>query len=337
MITTDSKLFFGVAGALAVAAIAYAIGSMDRMGAIILATAAAGAILVGALTTGRVRPAAAELAAPAPNRSSDPLASTLWPPLCALGAVVFLVGLTVDIPTLTLGLVALAAAAGGWFAQVWREHRDAADPAALYAEQRVVNPAGLPLLAVLTVALVVISVSRVLLAVPKEAATALAIVGAGGIFVVAILVAARASLSGRALVGLLAATGVLVVIGGVVAAGTGEREIERHASAEVTEVARGVAFVEKDLEVVAETGRVIIHFQNEDADQLHNIAVYTDEAADETVFFGPEINGIGERTYAFDIEPGEYFYRCEFHIDTMTGTLTVEEGHHDDEGGEDPA
>lgn len=62
-------------------------------------------------------------------------------------------------------------------------------------------------------------------------------------------------MSGRALAGLLALSGVLAV-GAVVAESVGERDVEPHGGdPSAIEVARGTAFVEKNLTVETETGR----------------------------------------------------------------------------------
>lgn len=327
MFTTDSKLVIGVGAALAVASIAYAIASGDRLGAIVLAGGAAAAVFLGSLLVGRVTPAAVEFVAPVPNRASEPLRPSVWPMVAAAAVVLFVVGVSLDIQTIVFGLVASAVTGVGWFVQALRERRPHADPAAVYAEERVIEPTGLPLLAFLAIAVVVVSVSRILLAVSKNASVVVAIVAAAGVFFVAMLISSRRAVSGRALGGLLALTAVLLVAGGVVAATEGERTIERHAGdASTTEIARGTAFVEGDLTVESETHRVRIRFVNEDEDVIHNIAVFTDDSADEQVYFGSALLSTGEVTYTFGVpEAGEYFYRCEFHPEQMTGTLTVEE------------
>lgn len=328
MLTADSKLLFGTAGAVTVAAIAYAIASGDRVGALALAGAALAAVLIGSFLTGRVRPAMATTAAPPPTRDSDPLAATPWPMLLGLGAVLLLVGFAIDIQTVVLGLIALAVAGAGWVVQVWREHVDRADPAALYAYERVITPAGLPVLALVTIAFVVISFSRILLAIPRDASTAVAIAAALGMFLAAMVIASRSRIPGSALAGLLTVVALGVIVGGIVAAASGERALdETPAVTTVTEVAKGSAFTEKSFTV--QTEAVTIHFRNEDKDVIHNIAVYTDKSAKQAVYFGRDLPTVGQTTYVFRTKPGTYFFRCEFHPQQMTGTLTVEEPHHE--------
>lgn len=322
MITSDSKLLFGIGGVAAVLAIAYAIGSGDRMGAITLAAAAAASVFLGAFVVGRApTPAAAAAPAPLPSRESNPVASSPWPMAAGIAAVLLAVAFAIDIPAVVLGLVAVACTAAAWFVTVWREDPDA-DPAAEYAEERVIAPAGLPILGLAGIAVVVIAVSRILLAVPKEASTAIAIAAAAAIFVGGIVVSARSRVSGSVLAGLLVLVAGLLVAGGVVAAANGEREIEHHpGSTRLDEVAQGTAFTKKQLTAVGPN--VAIEFVNRDEQAIHNISVYTDESAKQDIFFGDAIVGLGKRTYVFRAQPGTYFYRCEFHPTQMTGTLVV--------------
>jgi plastocyanin len=67
-----------------------------------------------------------------------------------------------------------------------------------------------------------------------------------------------------------------------------------------------------------------LHFENDDGGQTHNFAIYTDESATTPKFQG-EIT-TGPQTVDYDIPKlpaGTYFFRCDIHPTTMTGTLTV--------------
>jgi plastocyanin len=60
---------------------------------------------------------------------------------------------------------------------------------------------------------------------------------------------------------------------------------------------------------------------NEDS-MPHNVAIYRDESATETVFVGELVTGT---TIVYEVpalEPGTYFFRCDMHPD-MKGTLIV--------------
>jgi plastocyanin len=74
-----------------------------------------------------------------------------------------------------------------------------------------------------------------------------------------------------------------------------------------------------------------IAFDNQDPGQLHNVAIYTD-ATGATGLFTPgvtagegAVQGPGSITYDVDPidQPGQYFFRCDIHPTTMTGTFVV--------------
>ncbi|MGH2724385.1 MAG: cupredoxin domain-containing protein [Actinomycetota bacterium] len=73
-----------------------------------------------------------------------------------------------------------------------------------------------------------------------------------------------------------------------------------------------------------------VDFTNDDS-TVHNWALYTDSSAEEHLGGGTiqEQIGAGEST-TYDVdpidEPGQYFFRCDFHPTTMTGTFVVAEG-----------
>ncbi len=74
---------------------------------------------------------------------------------------------------------------------------------------------------------------------------------------------------------------------------------------------------------VSAGAQVTIHFDNQD-DVPHNFALYTDGSAQTVIFRGDIINR-GTTTYTFTAPaaPGDYFFRCDVHPMTMTGTFTV--------------
>jgi plastocyanin len=66
-----------------------------------------------------------------------------------------------------------------------------------------------------------------------------------------------------------------------------------------------------------------LFFRNLDG-QPHNIAIYTDDAATESLFVGETITDAAVLYEIPALEPGTYFFRCDVHPD-MTGTVIVEE------------
>ena len=83
-------------------------------------------------------------------------------------------------------------------------------------------------------------------------------------------------------------------------------------------------------EIVVETGRqVAITFDNQDDSILHNWAVYESEEAANSgaaaIAGSPVENGPLVQEIVFDApEAGDYFFRCDVHPTTMTGTLVVQ-------------
>ena len=92
----------------------------------------------------------------------------------------------------------------------------------------------------------------------------------------------------------------------------------------VTVVAKALAFDKRTINA-SPGARVTVILDNQDAGVLHNIAFYTNRSASQVIFRGVTFPGIAQRTESFDSpnSPGSYFFRCDVHPDTMTGTFAV--------------
>jgi plastocyanin len=67
-----------------------------------------------------------------------------------------------------------------------------------------------------------------------------------------------------------------------------------------------------------------ITFDNQDAGVQHNIAIYTDESVTVSKFVGAPVTGIATQDYQVPaLDAGTYYFRCDYHPDTMHGTVTV--------------
>jgi plastocyanin len=76
--------------------------------------------------------------------------------------------------------------------------------------------------------------------------------------------------------------------------------------------------------VVSAGGIVTINFDNKDS-VPHNFAAYTDSGAQTVIFKGQVVTGT-TITYTFTAPttPGTYFFRCDVHPFSMTGSFIVQ-------------
>jgi hypothetical protein len=87
--------------------------------------------------------------------------------------------------------------------------------------------------------------------------------------------------------------------------------------------AQNLAFDKRALTATA-NAPVTIQFDNADPGVLHNFALYTNQAATQSIFKGDLVAGPVVVNYNFPApQAGSYFFRCDSHPDTMTGSFTV--------------
>lgn len=229
MITTGGKLWFAVAFYAAVASAVYFLAtSGEDGGALTLLFIAVAALVLGGTSTAfrdnditpgtEKEPVIVRSALPAP-----------WPAVVALGAGVTAVGWAAGGVLLYVGLGILGVALLEWMVQGWAE-RSTADPAYNKAlRDRVMFPIEVPALGLAGLALVILTFSRVLLALPtKDASTVLAIAVATIITVTAFIVASRPKISSSALAWVIAIAAVALLAAGVIGGVSGERKTEEH-------------------------------------------------------------------------------------------------------------
>ena len=94
---------------------------------------------------------------------------------------------------------------------------------------------------------------------------------------------------------------------------------------EIEIVAENNKFNKEEITVKAGQ-KVTLVFKNNDNGIPHNVAVYESKSAENVIFKGEVFSGVKTMTYTFTAPetPGEYFFRCDVHPITMTGTLVVE-------------
>jgi plastocyanin len=93
----------------------------------------------------------------------------------------------------------------------------------------------------------------------------------------------------------------------------------------VTLVAQNLAFDPKT--ITASAGQpVTVTLDNKDGGVLHNVSFYTDRSASSPIFKGELITGPATEDVSFTAPstPGSYYFHCDVHPDTMTGTFVVQ-------------
>jgi plastocyanin len=92
----------------------------------------------------------------------------------------------------------------------------------------------------------------------------------------------------------------------------------------VTIEAKNIQFDKRTITANAGS-QVNITFINNDAGVLHNVAFYTNRSASTKIFASETTTGVSTHNFSFDAPaaPGSYFFRCDVHPDTMTGTFSV--------------
>jgi plastocyanin len=190
-----------------------------------------------------------------------------------------------------------------------------------------------PLIAVLFAAVLVWSFSRILLAVDKNQASAIALLMAMNLLVGAALIAYGGRVRRRpAAFPFLLVASLLLIAGGTVSAVTfGDRGAEEAAEGErpqtqaVSLEARELKFTQGELTLTA-GAQIRMTFANEDAGTQHNFSLFNGPDASAPVVFRGSLNtGPTTVTYTFNApdRPGNYFFQCDVHPGTMTGTVRV--------------
>ena len=235
MITTSSKLFYGLGAVAFAAAIVWMIANEGGSGAVALVFLATASIFLGAIASyvrdGHVlsTDTAQHDSAPAAQRGSG----RSWFPLgTALSLGTVIVGLVTSPGIFKVGVALLLAMLGEWLIQNWSD-RASSDPR--YNERvrgRVVHPLEIPIAGALLLAIIVLSSSRIFLALSKDAgAIVFSILGILVLFFGSVLSVRR----GTSVRFVGAVSGVVLLslsVVGVVLALDGEREQLTEAAAE---------------------------------------------------------------------------------------------------------
>jgi len=227
VITTSSKLFYGLGAGSLVGAVLWMISGNSALGAVALFFLATALLFAGSIASfvrdGHVlsTDTAAHATAAATNRS--PRAS-LWPLGTAVSVGVLVVGLISSPGIFKVGVALTLAMLGEWMIQNWSERGSADAAYNTKIRDYMVHPLELPVAGALLLAVIVLSFSRLMLALDKSAGVAVFGVAAALVLAVGTVISIRRNTS-RRLVGAMASVVLVALAGaGVATALDGERD-----------------------------------------------------------------------------------------------------------------
>ena len=248
MFTTGAKWFFGLTVFGLLAAVVYALGSgSGLMGALslglkgaagelagltVLVSLSAAAALIGgvvlAYRDADVEEIRASLGMDAVPAATPPAAPSVWPLVAAFGAALVVLGLIIGAGVVALGFFVIGAAVVEWMVQAWAERATGDPEANRQIRDRLLYPLEVPIGAAVAVGVIIFFLSRVLLTLPQTGSTIIAIVIAAVVLAVCFVVAARPRITKGLVAGLLVVGALAVLVAGVIAVASGEREFEHH-------------------------------------------------------------------------------------------------------------
>ena len=247
MLTTGFKLWIGLCMAAASAAVfaGYTTGGTetgpvslgwkggvgDHVTYAVLVMAAAVFALLG-LVSIAFRDADAESVAEGLGLDSAPEAqaavgSSLWPLLGALGIGSIAVGLVVHPAVFVIGIFIVVAVGFEWTITNWSEKATGDPVANRELRERLLRPVEIPVLGLLGIGVLVLAISRVLLATSANGAVLVATVVGIGVFGAAFFFSRRPHLPRGIVHGVLLFSCLAVIVAGIVAAATGERDFHQ--------------------------------------------------------------------------------------------------------------
>jgi len=212
-------LFVGLKGAVGDVA-GYAI--LQATFAVLFGLAVATSVLHDADPEAQAAAARLEVLPPA----TAPSGTSYWPVLGALAAVVAGVGLVASPVLFVIGLIGVGIVVIEWMVSAWSERATGDASVNRRIRNRLMYPVEIPVLGALGALVLVVSVSRVLLAVDRISSSIIAIAIAALILLIGFFVAYRPKLGKDAIAAGLVVLAGLVIAGGVIAAAAGTREFE---------------------------------------------------------------------------------------------------------------
>ncbi|MBU3700877.1 MAG: hypothetical protein FGM58_02370 [Acidimicrobiia bacterium] len=160
-----------------------------------------------------------------------PVGVNYLPALTALTTVFFLIGLATGTRWMTIAAVAVSVCiAFVWTLRTWAEHATGDAGANIGLYHRFIDPLRVPVISIVTVAIIAIGLSRVLLTVSKTASVWIFGLVALVFFLVCVLLALKPQVSRVLTTVLVILAAIAIIAAGIAAALAGERTIEHHSS-----------------------------------------------------------------------------------------------------------
>jgi len=156
---------------------------------------------------------------------------SLWPVLGAAGFAVMMLGLVLHPAVFVAGLLIVVAMGIEWTMTNWSEKLTGDPVHNREMRENLLRPIEIPLLSLVGIGVLVLAVSRILLASSVNGAVIVATVVGVGIFALAFFVSARPAIPRGVLQSILALGFVAIIVGGIVAAANGEREFHQKGGA----------------------------------------------------------------------------------------------------------
>ncbi len=248
MIPTGLKLYAGIAvAALAAAALGgwtsggsfvgpisagYKGGIGDYVSYVVLVGVAFVSIIVGGLLTvfrdADATAVAASMGLAQAPVGQRPVAASIWPIVAGIGVSFLAVGIAVNAAITGVGFVILAIVAFEWTMTAWADRATGDSKANEALRAQIMGPFEIPLLGLMAAGVVVIAVSRILLASSELGAVVVGGVVSVIILGVGIFAAQGPTVSKNVITGVAGVVLAGILIGGVWGAVSGTRVIEEH-------------------------------------------------------------------------------------------------------------
>jgi hypothetical protein len=163
----------------------------------------------------------------------SPIGLSYWPIVGGFAVGVAVVGLAVDTLLFWVGVLLAAVVLVCWTVRAWAERATGDQTVNRQLRHELFDPLEVPVLAVLTLGVIVLCVSRLLLALPQTAAVYVIIVAAVVVFGLAFVLASRPELKRSLVIAVLLVGGVVIIGAGIAGGVAGEQHVgeEEHGAA----------------------------------------------------------------------------------------------------------